>query len=308
MGRVVLLKGQSAYDALRLFIDTLAEAFEALGFEAIILDVTQGAEHIATVERRIFSGPVSLVFSFCIYGEVRDPQGRSVAQKFGAPHVIQHVDYPLTHSGRLDATPPETAVLVIDESHVEAIQAVYGAKRFAHVAFSPHAAIGTPVALEADVASYAAARPIPILFTGTFYRPRPVPWLNFQPGARQIFDDAMKIALQSEWMPALAALDASLRDHGQDPANPDLAPIRKMATLVHERVRAERRLELLNAAAEVNLPIHIYGRGYEGELHRFKKFTYGGEVTWTKPSRSCDKPAWFSTSTPTSAPGLMSVH
>ena len=276
--RVVLLKGQSAYDALRIFIDSLAEAFAARGYEAIILDMTQGAEHIATVEQQIFSAPVSLVFSFCIFGEFRDLEGRSLAHKFGAPHVIQHVDYPLTHSHRLDATAPETALLVIDASHVEAIHSVYGAQRFAHVAFSPHAAIGSPIALEANAAAYAAARPIPILFTGTFYRPGPAPWLNFPLGARRILDNAMQIALRAEWMPALAALDSSLRDQGLEPTAPDLAPIRKMAALIHERVRTQRRLELFNAAAEVNLPIHVYGKGYEGELHRFKNVTYGGEV------------------------------
>ena len=37
--RVILIKGRSGYDALRIFTDGLAEAFAARGYQPAVLDV-----------------------------------------------------------------------------------------------------------------------------------------------------------------------------------------------------------------------------------------------------------------------------
>ena len=275
--RVVLIKGQSAYGALRVFLDSLAEAFLQRGYEPVVIDLTT-PNALATINEEAAKGATALVFSFCILGEFRDGQGRSLSQIFRAPHVIQHVDYPLTHSGRLDQTPAETALLLIDKSHVNAVHSVYGEQRFAHVAFSPHAAIGSPSPLEESPSAFAEARPIPILFTGTFYKPGPAPWEKMPSGVKAIFEKAVEAALAAEWMPALDALDEALKGRGLDPADPAVAPIRKLATFVHEHVRTHRRFELLKAAAKIGLPLHIYGKGYDRDLYRFKNVTFGGEA------------------------------
>ena len=276
--RVILIKGQSAYGALPMFVDNLGEAFAQRGYEPIIIDLMEGASALAAIKAEASTGSVALVFTFCILGEYRDEQGRSLSQIFNAPHVVQHVDYPLTQSGRLDGTAAETALLVVDKTHVDAIKSVYGEDRFAHVAFSPHAAIGSPTPLEESPEAFAKSRPIPILFTGTFYKPVPPPWEKFPSAVKSIFQSAVDRALAVEWMAALDALDASLRDGGLDPTAPDIALIRKLATYVHEHVRAHRRYQLLKAAAKVGLPIHIYGKGYDRQLYRFKNVTFGGEA------------------------------
>lgn len=276
--RIVLIKGHSAYGALRAFIDSLAEAFAVRGYDPVIIDLAEDANALQTINNVAAGSPIALVFSFCIFGEYRDGQRRSLSDIFSAPHVLQHVDYPLTHGARIDATSAKTALLVVDETHVDAIKSVYGEDRFAHVAFSPHAAIGSPTILEESPEAFAKARTIPILFTGTFYKPAPPPWEKMPPAVKSIFQSSIDRALAVEWMAALDALDASLRDRGLDPNAPKIAPIRKLATYVHEHVRAYRRFELLKAAAKVGLPIHIYGKGYDRQLYRFKNVTFGGEA------------------------------
>lgn len=190
--------------------------------------------------------------------------------------MVQYVDYPLTHWVALDRTAPDTALLMVDAAHVETVAAIYGEHHFAHLAFSPHGAFRAGRALQTTVADFAAARPIPILFAGSFYAPQS-PWWDTQPPViAAIFRRAVELALAEEAAPALAALDVSLAEHGLDPTGGDVVAFRKLATHVHEHVRAARRVAALETAADLGLPIHVYGAGYEPHQARFRSFTFGG--------------------------------
>lgn len=276
--RVILFKGASAYGALRLFIDDLAVAFGRLGHEPIVIDATAETDLLVTLERHLAAGPIDLVFSFNIFGDARDDRGRSIGDIVSAPHVIQFVDYPLSHLHRLEKTSPHAALLVVDQSHVEAILSTYGPDRFGYVGFSAHGAIGETVSPGADPTVFAADRPIPILFLGTFYKPQAPGWRNMPANVQNIYEAAVEIALANEWTPALDALDSVLCSAGIDPDDNNFAEFRKTAHFVHERVRAHRRFQLLNVAASMGLPLHIFGKGYDEDLHRYKNLTYGGDV------------------------------
>lgn len=276
--RVILIKGESAYDALRVFVDELAAAFAERGYRPEIIDGLAEADLEAAFHRAAGAGPTKLVFTFNILGDYRDAAGRSLSQIFGAPHVIQYVDYPLTHWVALDRTARDTAILTIDESHGAAVRQAYGADHFAHVGFLPHAAIGAPAPAAADPKAFVAERPIPLLFAGTFYVPKDPWWESQQPVIRAMFERAVEIALSVEWAPALDVLDLALSEYGLDPHDPGVAPFRKMATHVHEHVRAHRRLHLMVAAAEAGLPLHVYGKGHEPYLERYPHVTHGGEA------------------------------
>jgi hypothetical protein len=272
----VLLVGKSSYGALRTFVDQLATAFSERGYDATIFDFTQPS---GALEALAASGPTELAFSFNILGDFRNAQGRSISEIFQAPHVIHFMDHPLTHLDRLEATKQDVALLTIDASHVDTIRSVYGDDRFAYVGFMPHAAAGEPVT-EPDPEAFAAARPIPILFTGSFYKPGPPPWAKLAPAVGAVFAEAVERALACEWTPALTALDEALKARGFAPGDPKLGNIRKFASFVHEHVRSHRRFELLKAAAKAGLPLHIYGSGYDKVLYRLKNATYGGEASF----------------------------
>jgi hypothetical protein len=274
--RAVLIKGESRYEALRVFMDEIGEALAARGYEVDVIDAQTEPDLHGVLAQAAAGRETSLVFTFSILGDYRDPDGRSLGQVFGAPHVVQYVDYPLTHWVALDRTAPDTALLMIDESHVASVAAIYGAERFAHLGFSPHGAIGQVVAPAADPAAFVRERPIPILFAGSFYEPRPPWWESQAPAIVSIFRRAAELALAHDIVPALGALDAALAEHGIDPTGPDVGEFRKLATHVHEHVRAHRRLQALTVAAELGLPVHVYGRGFEHD--RFPGFIYGGEA------------------------------
>jgi hypothetical protein len=275
--QVVLIRGASAYGALGLFTERLAAAFSEHGYSPAIVDAT--AQDLEAALRRIAAqGPVALAFSFGLFGEFRTPDGLSVGDLAEAPHVIHYVDYPLSHALRLDRTPRSAAILVVDATHVEAIEATYGQDHFAFVGFCPHAAIGPVSPACASAADFAAERPVPTLFAGTLYPPQAPAWTRFASPVRELFEAAFEIALAQDALPALDALRAALRDRGLDPAAPEHRDVRRGATFVHEQVRAVRRLRLLETAARMGIPLWAVGKGYEAELGRFPNLTYGGET------------------------------
>ena len=55
--RVILIKGRSGYDALRIFTDGLAEAFAARGYQPAVLDVPAEPDLAAALRREAAAGP-----------------------------------------------------------------------------------------------------------------------------------------------------------------------------------------------------------------------------------------------------------
>lgn len=272
--RAVFIKGPSQYDVTRLFTDELAAAFTAAGHEAVVVDAVGQADLAATL-RAAAAAPSDLVHTFGILGDARRLIGQSLGEIFDAPHVLQYVDYPLSHLSQLEATARETVVLTVDPTHVEAIHGTFGSDHFAHVAFCPHAAVGQPVEADGDAEAFANQRPIPILFAGSFRPVGVAPWSEEGTGIRQIFDRALDLALGTEFLPALDALDRSLRDYGEDPADPRYARMRRHASWVHEQTSQLRRQALLELAGQAGLPVFCVGAGYEGWIERHKSFRLG---------------------------------
>jgi len=276
--RVILIKGRSTYDLLRAFIDDAATGFVEAGHQAEILDVVAEPDVAAGLALRARQAPVDLVYSLNILSDFRDPDGRALGEIARAPHVVHFVDHPLSHLDRLEKTPANAAVLVIDPSHAEAILSIYGPDRFGFVGFCPHACVGPTTSPGRDADTFAAARPIPILFPGTCPPDGPPPWAHMQPGVQSLFEAAAEIALASEWTSGLAALDAAMRGAGLAPEDPEFAGFRKLASYVHEWVRAVRRLRLLEAAALAGLRLQVAGKGYAAALTRYSNLTYLGDV------------------------------
>ena len=276
--RAILFKGPSQYDGTRTFIDEVAAALRRRGLTADLVDLA-GASDVAAAIAAAAGAPADLLFSINILGEHRDGQGRGMSDIFGAPHVVLHVDYVLSQATRLRATPATTSLLSIDPTQVQAIASVFGSQRFASVAFSPHAAVGEPAPDDADAAAFVAARPIPLLWSGTLQPPGEPVWAQQPPAIRRVYDDAVDLAMSVEWMSPLAALDQVLVANGNDPANPALQGARCDAMHIDVRVRVLRRYDLIGRLAASGLPITICGNGWAAEAPRLPNATFLGPLT-----------------------------
>jgi hypothetical protein len=275
--RALFLKGLSTYDATRLFTDVAAAAYERRGGEAVVVDLAEAVVELDALAEQISGQAFDFAFSIGLFGELRDSRGRTLAEVVGAPHVIQYVDYPLSHYARLSRTPAATAILVVDPTHADAVRAIYGPERFAHIAFSPHGAVGVPHATEAR--RFAEERPIDILLPASFYKPGDPLWRKLDAPTRKVFETAVEICLESDFTPALEALDQAIAQAGGHLREPLRTNLRVNAFAVHERVRAHRRFEMLKAAAKAGLRLHVAGEGYGRDLYRFKTVTHLGALS-----------------------------
>jgi len=269
--RVALLKGQSVYGVLRAFVDDVAARFTARGWDAQILDFEHA--NVADLPALLAAGgPLDLVFSVNAFAEFRDGQGRSITEFTGAPHILHYVDYPLHTFPRFCALPSTAAVLLVDHSHVRTVNALFGEDHFAFLGFGPHGGLGEPVAMPPSAAAWAEERPIPILFAASNYRPSSDLFEGIPDALRGVFQYAVDMALATEWIAPLEALDAALAAHGLDPRDPalstaerqDLRNIRILSSLVQETVRRERRQRFVTAARRAGLPLTVVGNGWDG--------------------------------------------
>jgi hypothetical protein len=280
--KIVVFKGQSRYGALRAFADEIIQAFAAQGDAVAVLDLTpaKSTRYISDWLKAI--GPVDFCFSFQIFGSFVDPDGKTISDITGAPHVIQYVDYPLTQIDELRAISPKCALLTVDPSHVVAIEQIFGPDHFAYVGFNPHGGVGEQHPLPDDAASYAAERPIPILFTGSFYAPVPICPTTYPDRIKELFQTAGDLALSQEWIAPLTALDQIFAVSGLDLGNEEIRSnvqmLRQLVGFVNERVRQVRREKFLTTAAQLGLPLTVYGMGYEQVLDRFPNIDYRGSA------------------------------
>jgi hypothetical protein len=282
--RAVLFKGKSTYDALGAFTGEVAQAFQERGVETVVADLSGAANEHDIQDRLKDIGPVDFGFTFFVFGDYVGADGRMACDLIGAPLVIQYVDYPLTHRASLERTSSSSAILTVDPSHVDLIRKLYGPNRFVTLGFSPHAGIGKPATLPPTAAAYAAERPIPILFCGSGYRPGEPPWKEFPPYVSKVFAEAAELAMAQEFVPALDAVDATLKRAAAriNVADPQFLPLRRLADRIHEWVRANRRQEFFKTAAKVGLPLTIYGRDFAPDDAVFGNVSYRGEADFTE--------------------------
>jgi len=275
-----MFKGKSQYGGTRLFIDHAAAAFQRRGAKVDVIDFADAVtmdEALGILLAGVAQGAADLLFSINVAGEINH-EGRSLAQIYGAPHVVWHVDHVLSQQARLDAMLPGGRLLMVDPTQIEVLQSLYGPDRFASLGFMPHAAIGEPAPEDPDPETFADRRPIELLWCGSIQRPGERSWAAAPAPTRALFDDALDLALSVEWMPSHVAFDTALAARGIDINDPENRDARYSAVYIDLYVRITRRFEFIKAVAKTGLPIHICGVGWERDLYRFKRGTYHGAV------------------------------
>lgn len=148
--RILMYKGQSGYDALRVFTDELSANLNKLGHEIRVLDFKeQGAiDELMEIYRhkpdnnachgeasgsdvnsreRIFFPDV--IFSMNgIEVDLRTPEGRLLHNEMGVPFVSYIVDHPLYHHERLKTRLRDHYVICVNEGFAEYVKTYYKVK------------------------------------------------------------------------------------------------------------------------------------------------------------------------------------
>src|SRR5271157_4554524 len=135
MEGIVLYKGASTYGSTRVMTDQLSAAFEDLGFEVSLVDVTQS--RLEEQLHRAFRTPCRLVFSF--QGFVRPPLGGGLPDydTRGIPLIVSFLDHPIHVMDAIDAGRGTKSITdaFVSHSHINYVLRYLDHRR---IAFLPH--------------------------------------------------------------------------------------------------------------------------------------------------------------------------
>lgn len=138
-GKILVFKGQSRYNVLRIAADYMVDAFYKKGYQVHLVDLTLEEERQRIME--ILGEEYDLIFSFqallfdsCLTdGKTSDLSFLANTPVFG--HIVDH---PIFHSTRLEPSHGTNIFLgCIDRSHVDYIKKYYPSIR--NVFYLPHA-------------------------------------------------------------------------------------------------------------------------------------------------------------------------
>jgi hypothetical protein len=86
--RVILIRGNTSYDVVNVFLDHVMGALSSRGYKPLIIDVMNVVDLGAEIEHIVAQGPVEFAFSFGLFGEYRSQDNLSIGEIIEGPHVI----------------------------------------------------------------------------------------------------------------------------------------------------------------------------------------------------------------------------
>lgn len=120
MKKVLLLKGISQYDAMRIYIDEYAKGLEQEGFESIILDAKED-DILDQIIKNIKSNKIDWIFT-CNGVLLEDKFFNDLLNQYNIKKCTFFYDHPIYHNERLNGADLNTIVLTCDRNHANYIK------------------------------------------------------------------------------------------------------------------------------------------------------------------------------------------
>lgn len=248
--QVVLYQANSQYDALSSWIPHLAKGFQSLGYDPIVVVLTDNSQ-IATLNAAFQRRKIKLVLGLNGWGIDISIRGQSAYDLLEIPYILWQFDHPFHGLKRLLSPLNQMVTAYVDETHLAF------AREFIKVPcvkkFIPHA--GTQVVKDIKPLS---EREFPIVFMGSFvnlddYREKlrsedPI----FNKAIWQTIEEAQfdwKTPLHQHYFNQLMSL-------GVEPEYLDLMSQFNVLAEIELFIRSVRRNRLIKAIKKT--PIHIY--------------------------------------------------
>ncbi|SFL45519.1 glycosyltransferase family protein [Pelosinus propionicus] len=259
-GRVLLFKGQSRYNVVRDFIDDLAAAFNELGKETLVVDLSLES-HTPQVIQEAFSKECAFACGFNLNGCDLGfgQEGIKFLQDVGIPYVGMLVDNPLYHFDKFRfinavGMPENFVITCVDKYHLELMKCC---SKISFSAFLPHAG---SCAAQADRFKDMDRRSKDIVFCGSYSKPS-ISWANS--GADFLLDDVAECMLSTENIQVQDALQEVLKARNYTLSPEFFQRLLCLSVHVDYYVRSIRRGKLISELAKLGASLNIYGNGWE---------------------------------------------
>lgn len=252
MKSIVLMKGQSGYDALGVFVERLSEAFAKSGYAPHIVDMTH-QDWMGSFHKAMQTSP-EFAFGFNGIGTGIQIDGVEVYDRLNIPFISAMVDHPVYHFGWYGKPFRNLFTAFADRSHIKFAQ------RFFKLGLTGFLPQGGALAKNVEAAKSFSERTYDLLFIGTcldFNGIRDEWRAKLHPSMSCIFDETAELMIGNEGKSVDIAFDEVLKLKGLDIPADKLMHILPLLSRVDIYVRNYRRLHYLRKLAELKSGLKI---------------------------------------------------
>ncbi|MCR4990463.1 MAG: hypothetical protein K6A38_06355 [Lachnospiraceae bacterium] len=252
------------YNLVNDFSDMLADELNKLGWETAFFDITPYGTGCPAPE--VLNGIINRGFdaAFAINAVGQQDysiDGLNIYEKMGIPFFHYIIDHPIEHQVSLRSELPNYYVLCIDPDHVEYVKKYFPNVKDAF--FLPHGGFGS---LDNFSEEEYMSREYDIMFSGSHY-----PLSNYENEIRQYPPAIQKLVITHiEYMTEHRDMkvEDGLKNVLSDMGITDLAPLdfRNYAiatAMTYKYMKSYFREEIIRYIMESDLPLHIFGSGWE---------------------------------------------
>lgn len=253
--KVVLLKGQSSYNVLRYWTDSLAKGLEKIDVETIVLDLLHLTnEQIVMTLQMVQTDDVDAIISFNGYLF----ESKEIVDKvIKIPYIYLLVDHPIDHLVRIQNLRKNDILTLMDRNDVNNL-ARFGYE-IENTYMLPHAAI--------ELSIEKVEKDIDILISSTYSSGQVYLDVlnNLPPLINQVCMKIIENCLNDSSKYYIEEFIEVFKNHGIfiDLSLEEYSFFTVIARQIGRYLYSVRRLNVITALAEAGLTLDVYGNGWE---------------------------------------------
>ena len=246
MNNVLLLKGESQYNAMRNYIDEIEVGFRLAGYNTYVIDVTEKS-YMFQLEELLNSVKIDITFT-C----------NSILKKpLSDISVTYLTDHPAVHGHRLEHMDSGACVFVCDKRHERYIRKYY--PNIKYVKYIP-------------MSGEAAGKYIPygersrdIVFTGSYFTPEKAHnnIFNCHESLHKFAGYMADRIIKQPELDLEMCLENCLSDFGAMPSDWKFHDLMQEFTWIDAYARSCYRDRMIRGLLEAGYKIHVFGNGWE---------------------------------------------
>jgi len=255
--KILVLKGHSQYDVLRIATDKVSEELIRRGFDVTTIDLIENND-ITDLNNNIIDNSYDMIFSFNgIALNAMSEEGKYIFDNFKMPIIAFLVDHPIYQQGRLNINCKNLNIATFDRENARFIKKYY--PKIKNAEFIPF------MGFEAAYIIPYEQRQFDVLFVGTYENPensfqliKDIPGI-FQELAIKVIEilkNNTALSLEQGIRRYLLEINVIVSDD-------EFYDINHMMIPVDGFIRNYFRDKVVREVLDAGMKLHVYGNGWE---------------------------------------------